>query len=219
MKKGFILPVLLVCLMGVTGCMINRSSFQEDAVSYMKEKYEENFSWMEPVGGQIGNSHKSGYVSTDRFPGKKILVEGEKGEKETFTDNYVAYLRNEEACVELQTIASSVDERWKAFCKPEEIGLSLEKDASALEYLQEGACLVTLFVPEEEWAQNRDDRMESFRKALWQKTINANITVYTLPEEEIAGLTGENYTDHMYGSGSGRFVMDEEGNFAVSKWR
>jgi hypothetical protein len=52
MKKGFILPVLLVCVMGVTGCMINRSSFQEEAVSYMKEKYDENFSWIEPAGAE-----------------------------------------------------------------------------------------------------------------------------------------------------------------------
>lgn len=219
MKKIWLLPALLAVAIGVTGCMAGRNSFQEEAVSYMEEKYGESFTWLEPVGGQLGSSLKSGYVASRRFPGEKILVEGERGKKEGFKDNYTAYLRNEEACIELQKIVSSVDAAWKAFCRPEEIGLSMGKEASALEYLQKGACITVLFVPQENWETVRDDRMEDLRKALWSRGLSANITVYTLPGEELSALTRDTYAGHMYGSGAGRFVMDKEGNFAVSKWR
>lgn len=219
MKKIWIPLVLLAVMMGVTGCMINRTSFQEEAVSYMEEKYDESFTWIDPVDGQLGSSRKRGYVSSSNFPGEKILVEGDRGEKETFRDNYVAYLQNAEACQELQTIASAVDENWKAFCSPEEIGLSLGKEASALEYLQNGACLTSLFVPREGWLEARDTKMEEFRRVLWEKGISANITVYTLPAGELSSLTRDTYSGYTNSSGAGRFVMDREGNFAVSKWR
>ena len=87
----------------------NHPSFKDEALLYMQEKYGEAFTWVEPVDGQFGNAQKSGHVASPAFPGERILVTGIPGERESFSDNYIAYLRQEEATRQLQAIASSVD--------------------------------------------------------------------------------------------------------------
>ena len=218
-KKAAAWFMLLACVIGVTGCMMNRPSFQEEALSYLQEKYNENFQWIEPAGGHFGSSRKSGYVSSSSLPGEKILVTGERGNLETFKDNYMAHLLNDEASSKLQEIASSVDAQWRVFCKPKEVGLSIGKNTTAMEYLQQGGGLVRLFVNNSDWESIRDDQMEAFRKALWREKIYANITVNALPQNTLAGITFENYEQYLNKNGQGRFIMDEKGNFAISQWR
>ena len=219
MKWLKLLPAVLAIMIGVTGCMANHPSFKDEALLYMQEKYGEAFTWVERVDGQFGNAQKSGHVASPAFPGERILVTGIPGERESFSDNYIAYLRQEEATRQLQAIASSVDADWKAFCEPEEVGLFLSGDASALDYLQSGGILLKLFVSSEEWQETRDARMEAFRAALWSHQISANITVNVLEPGQLAEINEASYGEYLYGGGEGRFVMDQQGNFTVAKWR
>lgn len=214
-----ILPAMLAMVIGVTGCMANRPSFKDEALLYMQEKYDEAFTWVESVDGQFGNAQKSGYVSSQAFPGKRILVTGTPGDRASFSDNYVAYLRQEDATRQLQEIASSVNTGWKVFCEPEEVGLSLSGAASVLDYLRSGGILVKLFVSDEGWQKTRDADMEAFRAALWSHQISANITVNVLEPGQLAEISEETYSEYLHGSNEGRFVMDQQGNFTVAKWR
>ena len=67
-----LLAGLLAVMIGVTGCMNARVSFEQQAISYLEEKYGTSFTWIEPVGGQFGSSEKSGHVSTPDFAGKTL---------------------------------------------------------------------------------------------------------------------------------------------------
>ena len=42
----------------------------------MTEKYDEEFEWICPVGGQFGSNQHSGYVRCSLFPEEQILVSG-----------------------------------------------------------------------------------------------------------------------------------------------
>lgn len=217
--KRKLLPVILAIVIGVTGCMRNGSTFQEESLSYMQEKYQESFQWIEPVDGQFGSAVKSGYLSSPSFPGEKILVTGIPGDRDSFSDNYTAYLCREGAQQLLWQIVSSVDKDWKAFCEPEEVGMTLPKETTALEYLQSGGVLVKLFVNEENWEAVRDGKMEQLREALWEQKISANITVKALDRDALETLTQDTYSSYLGTGGEGRFVMNEQGEFALAKWR
>ena len=68
-----LLAGLLAVMIGVTGCMNARVSFEQQAISYLEEKYGTSFTWIEPVGGQFGSGEKSGHVSTPDFAGKTLI--------------------------------------------------------------------------------------------------------------------------------------------------
>ena len=47
----------------------------------------------------------------------------------------------------------------------------------------------------------------------------ANITVNVLEPGQLAEINEASYGEYLYGGGEGRFVMDQQGNFTVAKWR
>lgn len=212
-----LLAGLLAVMIGVTGCMNARVSFEQQAISYLEEKYGTSFTWIEPVGGQFGSSEKSGHVSTPDFAGKTLFVTGTAGKPETFRDNYAAYRYNEQACSILNDAAATVEESWRAFCVPEEIGLSESAETDALSYLQNGACMVHLLIGAEDYENTA--KIEQFCNALNEQGINANITVYLADGDARANASREEYQNTLPEQYAGRFVMDEQGGFAVSKWR
>lgn len=76
-----------------------------------------------------------------------------------------------------------------------------------------------LFVNEENWEAVRDGKMEQLREALWEQKISANITVKALDKDALEALTQDTYSSYLGTGGEGRFVMNEQGEFALAKWR
>ena len=219
MKK--ILRILLpfMILMGVTGCMTKSVPANEQMVQYMESKYGESFTFLEYTGGKFGDSTFNGFVSSETFPDAKIFVTGDSKNPGVFSDNYVAFLQNEAACKILQDLAGEVDSRWKVFCTPETVGLPMDRETSALEYLQNGAALVTLFLPSGESQEQCDAQMEQFRQKLWEKSIRADMTVFLRSDDTLAGINRDNYRSESTGSYDGRFAMDQSGEFVTARCR
>ena len=100
---------------------------------------------------------------------------------------------------------------------PEEIGLSESAETDALSYLQNGACMVDLLIGAEDYENTA--KIEQFCNALNEQGINANITVYLVDGDARANASREEYQNILPEQHAGRFVMDEQGGFTVSKWR
>ena len=187
---------------------LGKMDFKNEALAYMEEKYGETFTWESPVDGMFGREEASGYVSCSSFPGEKIMVSGiQEGEVHTFSDNYLEYLFNEEATQTLQNLIDGKVE-CRIICKPSQTPRNIDyrEDITVMEYLQIGGVLANVIFPEA--PADRDAAMEQIRQLLWEQGISANMSVYFGDKSNIAAETW-----------SGRFIMDKEGKYAVSRWR
>lgn len=208
-KCTFVLSLILsICLCSCAANMsrLGKPDFKEEALAYMEEKYGEAFVWEGPVDGMFGREEASGFVSCSSFPGEKIIVSGiHEGEVYTFSDNYLEYLFNEESTQILQSLIDGKVE-CRILCKPSQTPQNMDyrKDITALEYLQAGGVLANVIFPEV--PIDRDTAMEQLRQLLWEQRISANMSVYFGDESEL-------------GDWKGRFIMDSEGEYAVSRWR
>ena len=112
MKWLKLLPAVLAIMIGVTGCMGQTTlPLRMKRFCICRKNTARRSPGLSRWDGQFGNAQKSGHVASPAFPGERILVTGIPGERESFSDNYIAYLRQEEATRQLQAIASSVDGR------------------------------------------------------------------------------------------------------------
>ena len=87
---------LMICTIGVTGCMSTGNSEKDYMISYMEEKYDDKFKYIDSFGGAPGSSTKI-LLSSKKVPDKDVTVAlfiSENGE-ESFTDNYT-HLRFED---------------------------------------------------------------------------------------------------------------------------
>lgn len=201
--------ILSLCLCSCTANIshLGKPDFRDEALAYMEEKYGEAFIWEGPVDGMLGRDEASGYVSCNSFPGEKILVSGQsEGESYTFSDNYLEYLFNEEATQTLQSLIDGKIE-CRIICKPAQTPRNMDygKDITVMEYLQIGGVLANVIFPEV--PADRDAAMEQIRQLLWEQRISANMSVYFGKESEPAGTW------------NGRFIMNSDGEYAVSRWR
>lgn len=211
MKTVCALVLCLILSFYLCSCSIShlgKMDFKNEALAYMEEKYGETFIWESPVDGIFGRKEASGYVSCNSFPGEKIIVSGiQEGEVYIFSDNYLEYLFNEEATQTLQSLIDGKVE-CRIICKPSQMPRNIDyrEDITVMEYLQIGGVLANVIFPEA--PADRDAAMEQIRQLLWEQGISANMSVYFGDESNIAAETW-----------SGRFIMDREGKYAVSRWR
>lgn len=82
--------LLAAVIVGVSGCMAD-GTIEEQMVSYMEEKYGDDFEYVRPTGSSIGKNRCYRVLKSDRYPGQEVLVccVNEDGKK-IFLDSYPA---------------------------------------------------------------------------------------------------------------------------------
>lgn len=207
MKKMAAVLFVTVLLLIISGC--TQKSFQESAVTYMTEKYDEKFEWLSPVDGQIGSNQHSGYVKCALFPDEKILVSGEgKNGKYILADNFLEYyLRSE-----LEEIVESYIQQAGVICqvkwRPAEAAINVPqgKEISPTAYIKQYGIRVSLYFDEE--PANKDSVMETIRRVLYEQNIIADISIYFSEVNTSEGISPQ-----------GRFLLDKEGIYQIYKWK
>lgn len=90
MKKMVSLCLIVIILMGVSGC-VSRENMTEKMISYMNEKYDEEFEYIGVTGGHLGSNTKQILVSSKSFPEREIGVGcSEVDGEEYYFDGYLA---------------------------------------------------------------------------------------------------------------------------------
>lgn len=75
----------------LTGCQ--KMTEKEKMLSYMENRYEKEFIYLEDYAGQFGKAYEMIVVAPADCPEKKVLIRARKEEEETiYEDNYLAYL-------------------------------------------------------------------------------------------------------------------------------
>ncbi len=69
---------------------IKPNKMAERMVSYINDKYDDNFTYIGPCGGYLGSSIHKIFVSSEKFPNRDVtvicnLIDG----KELYSDNYI----------------------------------------------------------------------------------------------------------------------------------
>lgn len=146
MKKIMIAALLIVAiLVGGTGCMFdsfisteNKPSVNNQAISYMEEKYGESFEMVAPYGDSMTGIRKI-LVSCDSLPGQQILVQVDnfREENKIFRDNYLAVKYREESIAFWKKCIAPACPDVNVFYEVAKSGLSSElgADASFEEFL------------------------------------------------------------------------------------
>lgn len=207
MKKTIGILMFVMVLFGLSGCM--QKSFREIAVAYMTEKYDEEFEWISPVGGQLGSNQHSGYVKCSLFPEEQILVSGEKnGNQYAMSDNFLEYYLREELEDMMVGFLKQAGVDCQVEWRPAEAAVDVAegKSIDPVEYLEQYGARVSLYFDGE--PAGKDAVMETIRQILFDQGIVADVTVFFSPQEEAKGFSLQ-----------GRFLIDEDGIFQIYKWK
>lgn len=207
MKKIISILVFVMVLFCLSGCM--QKNFQEIAVDYMTEKYDEEFEWICPVGGQFGSNQHSGYVRCSLFPEEQILVSGEKnGNQYAMSDNFLEYYLQEELEDMMVEFLRQAGVDCQVEWHPAEVAVDVAegKSIDPVEYLNQYGARVSLYFAGE--PAEKDAVMEMIRQTLFDQGIFADVTVFFSPQEEAKGFSPQ-----------GRFLIDEDGIFQIYKWK
>lgn len=207
MKKLILIPFIVAMVFCTAGC--EQRSFSEMAVTYMTDKYGEEFTWLEPVGGQFGSNRHSGYVSCGLFPEEKILVEGEKNDGQyRMTDNFCEYyLADEiEKMIEICLHQSDIDceVKWE----PREASNIVPggKEITPSEYLRLYGARISIYFDGE--PDQKDKIMEKIQDAFTKQEFSADISVYFSNSEAAVESNPR-----------GRFLLDKDGIYQIYKWK
>ncbi len=129
MKKISVLILIMILMLGVSGCMTSNITKNPtiDLVSYMNNKYDDEFSYKAPFGGGAGATTKQMIVSSKKYPEYDIWVEysEETGE---YRDNYVDYKLKEQCEKYFET------ELGQAFSAPVSVNRDISTSGSSADY-------------------------------------------------------------------------------------
>lgn len=109
-KRIIIMAILLaVLVLGGYGCMKKGQNIDDGALEYMKQKYSEEFEYVGPWGSSYATPGiRQILVSCDSLPDKEVLVviSGD-GKEESYSDNYMDYLYEEQTNDYITKIANN----------------------------------------------------------------------------------------------------------------
>lgn len=103
MKKILTIVFIIITMIGVSGCMNNS---QDKMITYMNNKYDDEFVYYEPFGGGIGSTSKQIIVKSKKYPEAKIWVA--YYDDYTFADNYVDFKYEQKTKEFLQTYLKNI---------------------------------------------------------------------------------------------------------------
>lgn len=232
-KIGIVSIVLLIIILGVSGCMEkgskeakNGKTVKDEMMEHMGNKYGEEFefvnigteSWMDPYTEMIVHSQK--------FPEGRILV---RKSGNMITDNYTDFLMKDKIEVEITKIVSKIYPKSKVFYNPggmthpNEINPSMTiKEYSKARLI---ALPLTICISEVNYEEIKDKKIEELRKILEEKQYRSDLCIFYVLEDKL-DLINDNNIHELYDSATeakwsairGDFLMDDSYKFISSEW-
>ena len=174
MRKKLILLISVIFLMGNIGCLMNKQENRKLLLSYMENKYQEEFVYKESYAGQYGAEYTYAVLESTDYPGWEILarvtwIDG----LVCYEDNYPAYLLQGKIESEMKRIAGEyfgnchVTYQIPQFVFPKQFGADTTVEAflSSKEVNAEILIMPEVQCSREVWERN----LEEFRKELADK--------------------------------------------------
>ena len=167
----------------------------DDALSYLSEKYGQTFSYLGPWGDSMSGT-RSFLASCEALPGQRILVQVENFRDEgsrTVRDNYLACLYAGETEDFLRSCAQETVGSVNLFYEPALLPLAadLPADATFERFLAEGGAFlsVTMELRPSEW-QN-EEQARALIQRIADSGVSCSLNLIALPEEQFGTLSRE----------------------------
>lgn len=204
-KSGFLLLIAGMITLGIMGCAMRKENDRERLLSYMKNKYSEEFSYVESYAGQLGKNYMTILVESQKYPERRALarLSVQKG-KNCFEDNYLAFLMKEDIEEEMGQLAEACFGECRITYKIPQFVFPSDflADMTAEQFLSEPSAMAQFDVypkesegEEAEWEQ----KLDNFRKKNVEKGYQIRGTLHCGEKDLV-------------------FSMDERGAFQYMRW-
>lgn len=213
----------------LAGCGMQKEAEREQMLSYMRQKYEEEFDFEEDYAGQAGKSYTMILASSRENPERKALVRiRREGGERYFEDNYSAFLLKNELEEKITALSEPCFGPCKVFYKipefvfPEEFGA----DMSADEFLRHPCSGAQFYIYPEQTAGSGKEwvrRLAAFGRMNEASGYQIRGTV-SLPEskKDYDMISEQNFDKSDYQGYEPMaelvFSMDEDGAFRYMRW-
>ncbi|NLD47424.1 MAG: hypothetical protein GX660_09525 [Clostridiaceae bacterium] len=192
MLKKYILTIMsVIIMMGVSGCMANdnKVSVKDEVEKYMKDKYNEEFTYI--GGGTEGwNAPEvEVYVSSSKFPEAKIMIRRGK-ESGDMIDNYMSFLMKSRIEEVMDAIAKDVYPVSKVYYSTDVSPLAGASPQMELdEYIKYSAknlaLSLTICVSDDEYKTNKDQKLEQLRSKFKEKEYKPQFRIIYVTEGKV----------------------------------
>lgn len=189
------------------GCGMRNECEKEEMLCFMKDKYGEEFEYIESYAGQAGKPYAMIRAESREHKDRQALIRmTEKDGKKYYEDNYLSYLLKEELEQKIGGLAQQCfgecEIRYKIpdFVFPRDFGLDMTAD----EFLKDPRTMAQFYIyPKDDGRQRKE----------WEKSMYDFRDMNTKEEYRIRGSLRITDTDELL------FSMDEEGNFRYMRWK
>lgn len=192
MLKKFVLGIMaVIIIVGVSGCMAkdNKVLTKDEVLKYMKDKYNEEFTYL--GGGTEGwNAPEYEiYVSSSKFPDASIMIRLGK-ESGDMVDNYMSFLMKSRIEEVMNQIAKDIYPESKVYYSTDAAplaGANPEMDVDEFikysgKYL---ALSLTICVSDAEYETNKDQKLEQLRSKFKEKDYKPQFRIIYVPEGKV----------------------------------
>lgn len=190
MKKLAVILIIIVTVIGGTGCMFNypAESINDLALKYMENKYGEKFKYYAPYGDSLTGTHQL-LVTCESFPDQGILVSIENyrhEEERVFHDNYLAVKYKDETREFIEKCACESFEEAIVFYDVLYMVQSddLSPDASFEEYLADTSMRIQTVIEVKSSVYESDAQVEALAESIAVYGSYFNVSVIVLDDSE-----------------------------------
>jgi hypothetical protein len=198
--KRAIIPAILfaVLLLGGYGCMQNdpvrnepARNINDAALSYMEQKYGEEFEYAAPWGNSMSGTHEL-IVSCASLPGQEIVVQIEnyKRDDKVFRDNYLAVKYRQQTADFVNDCAVEVFGRATIFYEAANDGLSssLPADASFDEFLADTRVPLGVMIEVKASDLSSREQAEKVAKLIAERSAGFYLTLVAVDDDVYGAL-------------------------------
>jgi hypothetical protein len=237
LKKVLGIIFSIIILIGVGGCMAkqsnntekNNSSVKDEMMKHMKDKYNEQFKFVN-IGTEVWSApYTEMKVGSDKFPGSVIVIR--RNDKTGVTvDNYVDFLMKSKIEEAMNEISSKIYPKSKVLYEPGGAPLpdKITPEISVEEYskFKDIGLSLTLCISDPNYKTSREQKIEQLRMALKNKGYRCNLIVFYVLDGKLDLINNANMNELFAGATEakwsiirGEFSMDRTYKFRYSEWR
>ena len=229
-KRFLLLLLVLILSIGASGCMSNWESIREEMLQYMRDKYNEEFTYVDCMNHAEWRQPTTDIrVEPAAFPGERVSVCRDK-KTGKMSDGYLALKVNAEVEKEISAAAFEVYGENKVFNNAQTNANSYytlpDMSASAFLQIKPGITGARIWVTKDPSEKDKD--VEAFRQVLKVKGYYLDFYIVYIEEEAFPSLNRENSSKYYSGYVSraetpvmmaGSFMIDESFEFDLAEWR
>ena len=229
--KRLLYIFLIVTILVASGCVNNKANkvdIKTEVLSYMKDKYNENFKILNTNNETWMADHTEILLSAESFPEKTIVVHRRNDNTGEITDNFLAIKLNSDIEEKISEVVYEVYGDNKTFNYPMSVPLSisLPSNSSAEDYLRAKPQItdVTIFVTKDLDGKEKD--LETFRTALEDRGYFLTFSIVYIDQSLVSldSINKENYIEYADDARNevlayGEFIIDKNHDFSYKKWR